>query len=108
MIAVTVSEMKAAASSVVSVDTSREIAVVVVETAMSVVAADPVVAIVAAAEALTLTTPADAVVDATTAVAPTGITEEAPAEATHQTIADAAVAETDRPTAEAHVTVDHP
>jgi len=112
VIAVTVSEMKAAASSVVSVDTSREIAVVVVETAMSVAAADPVAAIVAAAEASTLTTPADAavvVVDATTAVAaPTGITEEAPAEATHQTIADAVVAVTDRPTAEAHVTVDHP
>ena len=111
MIAVTVSEMKAAASSVVSADTSREIAVVVVETAMSVAAADPVAAIVAAAEASTLTTPADAavVVDATTAVAaPTGITEEAPAEATHQTIADAVVAVTDRPTAEAHVTVDHP
>jgi len=92
-IAVTVSEMKDAALSVASVDTNREIAVVAAVTVVAV--ADQVAAMAPVAAATTLTTRVDAVVVVTIAVAPTGITEEAQAVATHQMIAVAVVALTE-------------
>ena len=92
-IAVTVSEMKAAASSAASVDTNREIAVVAAVTVVAV--ADQVAAMAPVAAATTHTTRADAEVVVTIAVAPTGITEEALAVATHQMIAVAVVALTE-------------